>query len=228
MNLVSQDTAILITAYTGGNDPSHYNCGNDNVIMSKRKMAKTLVKYLRETGYYICLSSHSTLDEETQNLCHSFIYDSDNRWQIDGIPKRANHGVAELSAIHNGVNMLSRYGFKNIFKLCYDQHPDLDYTKLIKKYESLDKKLVTFKYPGVLATMCFYSNIEFFKETFPMTEIYRAESALENAWHDSVRDRGMMDSVYGYPTFNEMLELPDGESPHFAIFGSNLKEYNYE
>ena len=45
MNLVSQDTAILITAYTGGNDPSHYSCGDDNVIMSKRKMAKTLVKY---------------------------------------------------------------------------------------------------------------------------------------------------------------------------------------
>ena len=34
MNLVSQDTAILITAYTGGNDPSHYSCGDDNVIMS--------------------------------------------------------------------------------------------------------------------------------------------------------------------------------------------------
>ena len=141
MNLVSKDTAILITAYTGGNDPEYHSCGDQEAVMRKRMMTKTLVKYLKESGYYICLSSHSTLDEETQNMCHSFIYDSDNRWQIDGIPNRPNHGVAEMSAIQNGLNVLSRYGFKNVLKLCYDQHPDLDYTKLIKKFELLDKKV---------------------------------------------------------------------------------------
>ena len=68
MNIISKDTAILVTAYTGGNDPVYHSCGDDNAVLRKRLMAKTLVKYLSQTGYYICLSSHSTLDEETQKI----------------------------------------------------------------------------------------------------------------------------------------------------------------
>jgi hypothetical protein len=46
MNLVSKDTAILITAYTGGNDPEYHSCGDQEAVMRKRMMTKTLVKYL--------------------------------------------------------------------------------------------------------------------------------------------------------------------------------------
>jgi hypothetical protein len=228
MNLVSKDTAILITAYTGGNDPEYHSCGDQEAVLRKRMMTKTLMKYLKESGYYICLSSHSTLDEETQNMCHSFIYDSDNRWQIDGVPNRPNHGVAEMSAIHNGLNVLSRYGFKNVLKLCYDQHPDLDYPKLIKKFESLNTKLATYKSPWDLATLCFFADIQFVKNTFSMNEIWRCEGAVERAWFDSVRDKGLMDQVHGYSTYDEMLELPPNSVHHFASMdGNKLHAYNY-
>jgi len=230
MNLVSKDTAILITAYTGGNDPEYFNTGGDSIVQHKRHMAKTLVKYLKETGYYICLSSHSTLDEETQRYCHSFIYDSDNRWQIDGVPNRPNHGVAEMTAIHNGLNVLSRYGFKNVLKLCYDQHPNLNYPKLIQKFESLNTKLATYKSPWDLATLCFFADIQFVKETFSMNEIWRCEGPVERAWFDSVRDKNRMDEVHGYSSYDEMLELPQGSPHHFASLqqdGTVINEYNY-
>ena len=228
MNLISKDTAILITAYTGGNDPEYYNCGDETVVQSKRKMAKTLVKYLRQTDYYICLSSHSILDEETQSYCHSYIYDSDNRWQIDGVPNRPNHGVAEMTAIHNGLNVLSRYGFKNVLKLCYDQHPDLNYPKLIQKFESMNAKLLTYKSPWDLATLCFFANIQFIKDTFSMKEIYRCEGPVERAWFDSVTEKGLMYQVHGYSSYDEMLELPPNSVHHFASLPGNvISEYNY-
>ena len=228
MNLVSKDTAILITAYTGGNDPVYHSCGDAEAVMRKRMMTKTLVKYLKESGYYICLSAHSTLDEETQNMCHSFIYDSDNRWQIDGVPNRPNHGVAEMSAIQNGLNVLSRYGFKNVLKLCYDQHPDLDYPKLIKKFEALNKKVVTLQDDYGIGTLCFFADIQFVKDTFSMNEVWRCESAVERAWLGSIRDKGLADQIYGYSTYDEMLELPPNSVHHFASMdGNKLHAYNY-
>jgi hypothetical protein len=230
MNLVSKDTAILITAYTGGNDPDYFKTGDDSIIHQKRHMVKTLVKYLKQSGYYICLSSHSTLDEETQNMCNSFIYDSDNRWQIDGVPNRPNHGVAEISAITNGLNVLSRYGFKNVLKLCYDQHPDLDYPKLIGKFESMNKKLLTLQDDYGVGTLCFFADIQFIKDTLSMNEIWRCESAVERAWLGSIRDKGLVDQIHGYSSYDEMLELPAGSPHHFASLqqeGTVVNAYNY-
>lgn len=228
MNLISKNTAILITAYTGGNDPAYHSCGDDTAVMRKRMMTKTLMRYLKQSGYYICLSSHSTLDEETQNMCHSFIYDSDNRWQIDGVPNRPNHGVAEMSAIQNGLNVLSRYGFSNVLKLCYDQHPDLNFVKLINKFESIDKKLITLQDSYGVGTLCFFADIQFVKDTFSMNEIWRCEGAVERAWLSSIRDKGLEDHIYGYSTYEEMLELPLGSVHHFASMeGNKLHDYNY-
>jgi hypothetical protein len=228
MNLVSKDTAILITAYTGGNDPEYHSCGDSSAAQRKRGMLKTLAQHLSKTGYYICLSSHSIVNEQTQDLCHTTIYDSDNRWQIDGVPNRPNHGVAEMSAIQNGLNHLSGKGFKNVLKLCYDQHPDLDYPRLIHKFESLNTKLATYKSPWDLATLCFFADIQFVKDTFSMTEIWRCEGAVERAWYDSVTDKGLMHLVHGYSTYDEMLELPPNSVHHFASMdGNKLHDYNY-
>jgi hypothetical protein len=174
------------------------------------------------------LSSHSTLDEETQNYCHSFIYDSDNRWQIDGVPNRPNHGVAEMTAIHNGLNVLGRYGFKNVLKLCYDQHPDLNYPKLINKFESINKKLVTLQDNYGVGTLCFFGDIQFVKDTFSMNEIWRCEGAVERAWLGSIRDKELTEQIHGYSTYDEMLELPPGAVHHFASMdGNKLHDYNY-
>jgi hypothetical protein len=232
MNLVSKDTAILITAYTGGNDPSHHNCGDYEAVQLKRLMTKTLVKHLKNSGYYVCVSAHSILDEETQNMCNAFIYDSNNCWQVDGVPTKPNYGVAEITAVQNGLNFLSGHGFKNVLKLCYDQHPNLDYSKLIQKFESIDKKLITLKDAYGVGTLCFFANIQFVKDTFSLNEIYRIDNlpvqAVERVWFDSIRDKGLMDKVYGYLTYDEMLELPPNSIHHFSSMdGNKLYDYNY-
>jgi hypothetical protein len=230
MNLVSKDTAILVTVYTGGNDPDYFNCGDDSVIQHKRHMAKTLAKYLQKSGYYVCYSSHSTIDEETQKYCHLVIYDSDNRWQIDGVPARPNHGVAEMSAIINGVNVLSRHGFKNVLKLCYDQHPNLDISKLVNKFESMNKKLITLQDAYGIGTLSFFSDIEFLKTTLSMKEIYRLNEPVERGWLASIREKGLEHELYGYSSYSEMLEFDSNTPDHFASLqqsGSLMHTYNY-
>lgn len=230
MNIVSKDTAILVTVYTGGNDPDYCSCGDDSVVQHKRHMAKTLAKYLQKSGYYVCYSSHSTLDEETQRYCHSVVYDSDNRWQIDGVPSRPNHGVAEISAITNGINVLSRHGFKNVLKFCYDQHPDLDIPKLVNKFESMNKKLITLQDAYGVGTMCFFSDIEFLKQTLSMNEIHRLDTAVERGWLASIREKNLEHELYGYSSYLDMLEFDPNTPDHFAILqqgGSAMHNYNY-
>ena len=232
MNIVSKDTAILITSYTGGNDPEHHSCGDFSVVQKKRRMLRTLVKHLKETGYYICLSSHSILDEETQSYCHSSIYDSDNCWQIDGVPTRPNYGVAEMTAIHNGLNILGRYGFKNVLKLCYDQQPTLDFPKLIKKFESINQKLITLQDDFGIGTLCFFGDVQFIRDTLSMNEIHRFDAlpvqALERVWLNSIRDKGLIHQLHGYSTYDEMLELPPNSVHHFSSMdGNKLYDYNY-
>jgi hypothetical protein len=61
--------------------------------------------------------------------------------------------------------------------LCYDQHPDLDYPKLIKKFEALNKGVVTLQDNYGIGTMCFFGNIQFVKNTLSMNEIWRCEDA---------------------------------------------------
>jgi hypothetical protein len=227
-----KDTAILITAYTGGNDPEHHSCGDSDAVKHKRLMVKTLVKYLKDSGYYVCVSSHSTIDEETQNMCDTFIYDSNNCWQINGVPKRPNYGVAEMTAIHNGLNFLTGHGFKKILKLCYDQHPNLDYAKLIQKFESMDKKLISLKDDYGVGTLCFFADIQFVRDTFSMNEVYRIDDlpvqAVERVWFNSIRDKGLMNEVHGYSSYDEMLELPPNSVHHFASMdGNKLHDYNY-
>ena len=123
---------------------------------------------------------------------------------------------------------MGRYGFKNVLKLCYDQHPDLDYPKLIKKFESLNKKVVTLQDDYGIGTLCFFADIQFVKDTFSMNEVFRCETAVERAWLGSIRDRGLVDQIHGYSTYEEMLELPLGSVHHFASMdGNKLHAYNY-
>jgi hypothetical protein len=104
----------------------------------------------------------------------------------------------------------------------------LDFPKLIKKYESLNKKLVTLQDSCAVGTLCFFADIQFVKETFSMSEIWRCEGAVEIAWLNSIRDKGLSDQIYPYSTYEEMLELPMGSIHHFASMdGNKLHDYNY-
>ena len=90
--------------------------------------------------------------------------------------------------------------------------------------------MATYKSPWDLATLCFFADIQFVKDTFSMDEIWRCEGPVERAWYNSVQDKGLMDQVHGYTTFDEMLELPSGSVHHFASLqqeGTVVNAYNY-
>ena len=153
--LIHPDTAVLITSYTGFKNPE-----------IKRMMLNSLVNHLDDGVTFICVASHSPVDVETQNHCNLVIYDPNNSWQICGIPYRPNHGVAELTSIHNGINALKRFGFKYILKQCFDVCPVVNYNTMINKCKAMNKKLVTYENATDLGTLMFFSEIEFFEKHF--------------------------------------------------------------
>ena len=219
-----------MTPYVGGNDPEHKSCGDAATVEKKKKMTKTLSKHLMSFGYYVCISSHSRLDEETQENCHAFLYDSHNCWQIDGIPSTPYYGVAEMTATHNAINYLESLGFKKFFKLCYDENPTLDYGKLIQKFDSYDKKLVTFKNSDTLGSMAYFCEIDFYRKTSSINEIYRLNNslAIERMWFDSIQDKGLWNDVHGFGCYYDMLELDRNLPLHYSDM-SNVRNdaYNF-
>jgi len=104
----------------------------------------------------------------------------------------------------------------------------LNYPKLINKFESINKKLVTLQDNYGIGTLCFFGDIQFVKDTFSMNEIWRCEGAVERAWLGSIRDKELTGQIHGYSTYDEMLELPPGAVHHFASMdGNKLHDYNY-
>jgi len=181
------DTAIIVTSYCGGNYQEE-----------KRKMTRTLCKMLSEKGHYVILTTHSPIDSETQDYCDVFIYDKDNRFSFDGIPKRTtNHGVAELTLMKNAVKLMPE-GFKYLLKMAYDNKPDLDYHHIIQKCKETGKKAVTAKWGNNLSlgTQMYFSEIDFFNQTLSMNELWRCEKDLEYVWYDSVNEKGLLDQVH--------------------------------
>lgn len=226
MAMNKSDTAILVTAYTGGNavDPVF-----ENHFALKKLMTKTLCKHLSSSGHYVVLSTHSTVDEETQGYVNTFIYDHDNRWQIDGHPIRPNHGIAELSCIHNAINYLKKFpNIKYILKLCYDMRPDIDYGKVIERSKSHGKSLVAYRDRIGINTMFFFGSTDFFQRTFPLTDIWRCHASLESAWFNSITEKSLMDEVYAYSSPEEHLGLQQGEPIHYSIGGNVITDYNFQ
>ena len=230
----SNDTAFLVTTYTGGNDPPYWNTGNEEQNELKRYMTKTLLRHLKSTNYYICLSSHSTIDRETQEYCNMFVYDSDNCFQINGQPLRPQHGVAELTAMINGLLHLKVKGFNKVMKICYDQIPDYDYVSIIKKYEKIDCDLVACMNHFDLGTLFFYGNINFLLETLPIDELWRlnAHNVMERAFREKVVSKGLLHRVHGVTHYEDFFNLPYLGTFHFAknIDANNgpfIEKYNY-
>lgn len=214
-------TAILITAYTGFANPE-----------LKIHMTDVLCHQLKKSGHFVCLASHSNIPESTQENCDIAIYDLNNDWQIDGIPSRPNHGVAELTSILNGMGILNRMGFTHVLKLCYDVCPIVNYYSMIDRCEALGSNLVTYKNNTDLGTLMFYSKIDFFLETLSIKEIWRFERAIEAGWFDSVNEKGLMNQVtgFGYQEYNNFIGLLSDEELHYSHFredGNLVKPYPF-
>ena len=228
---MSKQTAFLVTTYCGGNDPAHLSTGDEIQNDKKRYMTKTLLRYLKDTGYYVCCTSHSSLDRETQDSCNMFIYDSDNSYQINGQPIRPNHGVAELISMVNGLMHLKVKGFDRVMKLCYDQIPDYDYVSIIKKYQDLDCDLVSCANAFDLGTLFFYGDIDFILDTLPIDELWRlnAHNVMERAWREKVVSKNLLHRVHAVEHYEHFFNLPYLGTFHYAgNGGTDLKDYNFK
>jgi hypothetical protein len=228
--LKSNDTAFLVTTYCGDNDPPHMSTGNAAQNEQKRYMTKTLLRHLRQTGYYICCASHSTLDRETQEYCDMFIYDKDNSYQINGQPLRPNHGVAELISMVNGLLHLKVKGYDRVMKICYDQIPDYDYESIIKKYQSIDCDLVSCANAFDLGTLFFYGKIDFILDTLPIDELWRlnAHNVMERAWREKVVSKNLLHRVHAVEHYEHFFNLPYLGTFHYVGNGGiDFKEYKF-
>jgi hypothetical protein len=211
------DTAVIVTSYCGGT--------NEEL---KRKMTKTLCKRLFEAGHFVVLASHSTIDEETQNYCNLFVYDKDNSFSFNGVPERqTNHGVAELTSIHNALNVLPSH-FKYMLKVSYDNRPDMDFHDLISKCKSIGKKVVTGKWANdvSLGTHLFFSNIEFYKLTMSLDELYRCEKDMEYVWFDSCVESNLLDQIHIIELYTDFLGHNVIQYAHFG--GTSVDNYPYD
>ena len=163
-------------------------------------MAQTLCQSLHKQGLYVCLASHSTIDQTTQAYCDYFIYDSNNSFQLNGRPNRTdNHGVAEFNLIHSAAQHLKQKGFTAFFKVCFDNPPDIDYQRLVEQCQSTGKKMVAPHYLDnirSLSTMAFYSEIEFFEPILNAAEINYFEDYTEAAFYRSINDKQQIANVH--------------------------------
>lgn len=219
-------TAILVTAYCGGNDPEFFSNGTEEDNQLRHHMARTLASYLKKTNYYICYSSHSALDVELQKHCNSFVYDADNSWQINSLPRRPNHGVAEMTAIVNGLMMLKIKGFEQVLKLSYDQTPTINYEATIERCQKTNKKMATYEAPTDYGMMSFFGNIDFIIDTLPLDQLWRCEGAVERAWKERIVNDGLQSNVHGFKTYEEMFDVPRGTIYHYSIYGT-LSKYDF-
>lgn len=205
------DTAIIVTAYCGG-----------AVENEQRKMTKSLCKSLYEKGHFVILASHSTIDLETQQYCHMFVYDSNNDFHVDGVPQsNRSHSVAELTSIHNALKLLPKR-FKYVLKVCFDNSPKIDYADIIEKCKQTGKRCVTGRWVPMEITLglnLMFFEPEFFQETLSLKELYRYDMVpnIEHAWFDSVVEKGLLDEVH-----REVYDLP----PYF--FGHNIQQYSHD
>ena len=219
--------AIVVTTYTGGQESE-----------LKSRMTKTLCKRLSELRlfdlpFHVCLVSHSPIDIETQNYCHSFIYDADNSFQINGLPvDNLTHGMAELKSVHNAVNYLKRFGFTHFFKLTYDCDPTLDFVDIIKRAvlvcEEQKKSMVCSGW-GIKETigfLMFYCKLDFFSEAFPLTkpEVWHANFEMQS--YNVVESLGLIDQVYQHHnTYDNFLGYQIRDFAHQG--GTEFEQYNF-
>lgn len=223
-----KNVAVIVTTY----------CGEPEVEL-KRHMTKTLVKTLSETGCHVCLVSHTTIDEDTQQYCDSFIYDKDNSFKYNGLPiKHVNggHGIAELKSIVNAVNFLNRFPeIKYVLKVTYDVSPDLDYNDIITKCLSTNKKMVTAKWYEdniSLGTLMMFSEINFLKQVYSLDEIYRCDTLfhnigadVEHMFFDSVRSKNLLHELIVFNNYKDFFGYDIKQYCHLG--GSKVEDYPY-
>ena len=213
------DTAVIVTTF----------CGEPNAEL-KKHMTKTLCRRLKEQDLFVCLAAHSIVSEDIQQYCDVVIYDKDNRMQFNGQPSITdNHGVAELTSIHNALNCLHRFGFQKFYKLAYDCNPSVNYDYIISKSKAHEKRMVTSRWHysrETLSTLGFLCDIEFFRNFTPFEQVLpRMNHAIEDVLFQLARERNLFDDICLYDSYEQYLECDHVQFCHHG--GKTVEGYPY-
>lgn len=205
---MNKDVAVLVTTY----------CGDPRRALKEHMTEKLCESLQKTTDFYICLTSHSPINTQTQVFCDASLYDADNSFKINGLPNCDNSfWIAELTSIHNGVNYLVSKGFKSFVKITYDCDPTVDFNYLIYSCLDTKKQLVSVKFQNLedaIGTFLFYSDINFFKRVLPLEECHNYDCYTEWCLYNSLRQKTLLKEVHlenGYDDF----------------FGLNIEQYSF-
>lgn len=122
---------------------------------------KRLLLSLSFTDYFVVLASHSPVPEEIQELCDTFVFESENVAD----QRKWSHGVAETSLIRKGLKAMKDKGIDWSFKICYDVSvADISvFENWVKGYRY---KFVSCLWgEKLVSTNSFFANIDFVLES---------------------------------------------------------------
>ena len=205
---MKNDVAILITTF----------CGDPKKELKEYMTEKLCENLHNTTDYYTCLVSHSPISQKTQQYCNSFLYDSDNRFQFDGLPDcQESFWIAELTSIHNGLNYLKSKGFNKFIKITYDCDPTIDFNRLIQSCLSVEKPLVSAKFQNLsdaIGTFIIMSDIDLFKEVLPLEDYAKYNTFTEWLIYKSLNEKNLLHKVHLEPGYDN-------------FFGLNINQYSF-
>jgi len=205
---MDKKVAILVTTY----------CDND----VRNFMTETILEKFSKTGYYICLTSHTPVNDKIIKYCNSFIYDSDNSMHVDGRETMTRNTPPETSCVQEGLDFLLSKGFTHVFKTNYDVNPSIDVRKIIETHSQSDKKLITMTDDKHCAMLAFFGEIEFIKNTwnYDMLRSYGYDNIAEHAWRKYIIEKGLIDQVSTeYNTDGQVLLIGNERVNYYHVSG---------
>lgn len=221
--------AIIITAH----------CAGRHKLMQE-KMTETLSRELSKLSkdkYYICLATHTPLGPEIQQYCDGYVYDSDNSFQINGLPeqipgRKLSHGMAELKLIHDALNYLERFDVAEHFlKLTYDVAPNLDFNNIINNCQQVleheKKSFITSNWesPDSLGLLMFYSHKGFFRKTLSLGTPELWYDQIEKQFYNHITSMNLWNQVYVTESYNNFLGCKIKEYSHGG--GRHIEHYPF-
>jgi hypothetical protein len=205
--------AILVTTH----------CDND----ARKFMTQKICEKFSKSGYFLCLTGHTTVDTETMNSCNLFLYDSNNEMLLDGREQQTRNGPPEVRSVQDALTLLASKGFTHVFKTTYDVNPTIDVDKIVETHSQNGKKLTTMTDDKHCSTLAYFGEIDFILKTynFDMLRNYGFDMIVEHAWRQQIIRMGLIDEVcQDYNTDSKMLLIDDTRAHFYHL--SNLMYIN--
>ena len=186
-------------------------------------LLRNLIDTISNENIYLVLSSHSPVPIDIQEKCDYVIYQKLN--MLDERPY--SHGVAESQLINFGFTHLQSQGVEWAFKMSYDVQLS-DINQIYEWIKDYHYQFVTRMWgEEIICTDCFFSNVNFFLNTFQtyntIEEMFARYNMLEACWEEDVREQGLLDKIYTYPDWRAF----HGKNK-FDVFGYGYKKFDLQ